>query len=239
MSAPQLVSPPIKIMRWAIDEPTANAAAACPLQMLRKVPAGQFVGTNFDTQTWNNRVIQPAIWKGIARSAPQQIIAQFQNGYYTQALALVVSWGGMARRSKDIYRERKPEFIQQIDRILRGCAKSIEESESIEHSWKALTGHEDEQLGWSEVMASKALHFLCRSLGYTHNPPVPIDGAVIRERLWPLFRYSMPLGQNIGDWNGDTFDAYCRYMTGICTWADLRQWTTTQLESTLYEHFSQ
>ncbi len=130
-------------------------------------------------------------------------------------------------------------MIERIERTLGACVKSIQESHSIELSWHVLTGTEEQQLGWSAVMASKAFHFLCRSLGYNHNPPVPIDGAVIRERLWPLFRYSMSSGHHLGNWEGDQFDAYCRYMTAIRTWADQRHWTTVQMEATIYEHFGQ
>jgi hypothetical protein len=122
--------------------------------------------------------------------------------------------------------------IEQINRTLRGCAESIKESESIEDSWVALTS----DLCWSAVMSSKTLHFLCRSLGFEQNPPVPID-SVIRNKVWPAFRDPIPFAQRPEDWQGDSFDAYCRYMTAIATLANKKNWTTTQVETTLFDQF--
>lgn len=176
-------------MHWEIEARTAQAATAHPLLIERAVPAPQFPGCCTSTQIWNDRVVQPATWKdGPLWSSPDEIIKQFRDGRYTQALALVVSWGGMGRRSKDIYGEPKPETIEQIERPLRDCAQSIQRSQSIAESWRALTG----QLGWSAVITSKTLHFLCRSLGFEQDPPAAIDGRVIRQRVWPVFRDSIP-----------------------------------------------
>ena len=86
-------------------------------------------------------------------------------------------------------------------------------------------------------MASKTLYFLCRGLfglGY-QDPPVPIDGAVIRGYVWPGFRIGIPPAQRPQDWSGDSFVAYCRYMTAIIEWAQLRSWTTTQVQATIFE----
>jgi len=145
---------------------------------------------------------------------------------------MVVSWGGMGRQSKNIYGERKIETIWQIERTLQDATESIQASHSIEASWKMLSASEG--LGWSAVMASKTLHFLCKSLGFEQNPPVPIDGAVIRNTLWPAFRNSIRSAQP-DDWEGNSFQAYCRYMTAIMTWANQRNWTTTQMETTIFD----
>jgi hypothetical protein len=225
-------------MHWANDERTGQAATAYPLPIEHDSPALQFRGCRTSTETWNDRVIQPSAWPdGPLWSSPDQIIKQFADERYTQALALVVSWGGMGRRSKDIYGERKRESIEQIDRTLRCCAQSIQTSQSITDSWRMLTGSEDGQLGWSAVMTSKTLHFLCRSLGFQQDPPVAIDGSVIRQRVWPAFRNSIPLGQRPGNWEGNTFEAYGRYMTAILTWAARWNWTTTEMEATIFEKF--
>src|SRR5262249_34784761 len=113
----------------------------------------------------------------------------------------------------------------------------IEESNSIESSWQSLTGTNEGELHWSEVMASKTLHFLCRALGFEKNPPVPLDGEVIRGRVWPVFRYAVSSEHRPNDWQDATFVAFCRYMTAIRTWADLRVWTTTEMEATIWDHF--
>ena len=130
------------------------------------------------------------------------------------------------------------DTIEQIDRTLRSCAENIRESHSIADSWRSLTGPGERELGWSAVMTSKTLHFLCRSLGFAHDPPVAIDGAVIRQRVWPAFRNSLPANRRPGDWEGNSCDAYCRYMSAILTWASRRNWTTTQIEVTIFKRFS-
>jgi hypothetical protein len=118
---------------------------------------------------------------------------------------------------------------------LEKCANSILASTSITPSWEILTGGTNGQLGWTAVMASKALHFLCRSLGFERNPPVAIDGERIRDHVWPAFRDCLPVLNRPSDWEGNTFEAYYRYMTAIRTWANHKGWSTTQVESTLFE----
>jgi len=141
----------------------------------------------------------------------------------------------MGRRSKDIYGQRTSETIEQIERTLGDSARSIQASQSIEDSWKMLT--EMEGLRWSAVMASKTLHFLCRSLGFEQNPPVALDNAVIRRKCWVRFYYSIAGVPHPDDWQGNSFTAYCRYMTAIITWANQRNWTTTQMEATIFREF--
>lgn len=110
---------------------------------------------------------------------------------------------------------------------------SIRESLSIEDSWGMLTGRKPGQLGWSSVMASKTLTFLCRSLGFEQNPPVPIDRERIRKNVWPIWRNSVPFTLRPLDWEADSLEAYGRYMTAILTWGEQKHWTTAQIEATL------
>lgn len=168
-------------------------------------------------------------------SSPAQIIRQFQDGRYTQALALVVSWGTMWRTSGSIWGRRPPELIEGV---LRNCATSIQKSNSIATAWQMLAGREEAQLGWSDVLTSKTLHFLCRSLGFERNAPVPIDGKIIVQRVWPEFRrHSRELRPEKWHATDNGFEAYNRYMTAIRSWADQLQWTTTQTEQTIYLMF--
>jgi len=225
-------------MHWNLDQRTEDAASAHELPIRRGNPARQFEGCLTDATTWNDRVVQPAHWpNGLLWSSPDQILTFFRDGHYTLGLAMVVSWGGMGRRSWDIYRGRSPEFIGQIEGTLQSCAQSIKASESIETSWLTLTGGNDGQLDWSAVMASKALHFLCRSLGFTQDPPAVIDNKVMRERVWPVFRDSIPRHQRPGAWGGNGFEAYSRYMTAILTWAAKRRWSTIEMESTIFDQY--
>jgi hypothetical protein len=226
----------LSLLQWSMDERTAHAASKCSLIRADMPAAKQFDGRPTSAQTWNDRVVQPATWNGESLiSSPDEIIEQFQAGRYTQALVLVVSWGRMGRTSPHIYGTRSLDRIEQIERTLGECEKSIQKSRSIADSWEVLTGRNDDQLRWSSVIASKTLHFLCRSVGFKQNPPVPIDSKMIRERAWPIFKESVPVDQFPDDWEGNSFVAYGRYMTAILTWATQKHWTTTQVEATIVD----
>jgi hypothetical protein len=150
----------LPLLRWGLDERTAQAASKYPLVRPDTPAAKQFEGRPTSAQTWNDRVVQPATWKdGPLISSPDQIIEQFQSRRYTQALVLVVSWGRMGRTSPHIYGTRSLEKIEQIERTLGECEKSVQESRSIADSWEVLTGRKADQLGWSSVITSKTLHF--------------------------------------------------------------------------------
>lgn len=217
-------------MHWKIDDATSQAATKYPIPIRHGLPIGPFNGRNFDTRNWNHRVIQPATWHGLMRSDPDQIIQQFRNQRYTQGLAMVVSWGTMWRQPDAVWGDRK---LETIESVLHDCADSIRESESIAVPWSMLRS----QLWWTSVLISKTLHFLCVSLGFDHDPPVPIDGAVIRQRVWPAFRDSIPFAQRPGSWDGDTFEAYGRYMTAILEWAKQKHWSTAEVERTISLEF--
>lgn len=222
------------VLQWNLDEQTKKAAMACPLLSAYQHPVAQFAGCSTHTATWANRVVQPSSWgtRPIV-SSPSEIMTQFRNRCYTQGLALVVSWGGMGRTSQYIYGDQGIETIRKIESRLIDCAESISESCSISNSWQTLTGIGDGQLAWSEVMTSKTLHFLGRSLGFEQNAPVALDGGRIRKRIWPLFSGSLALNKRPNDWEGRSFQAYSRYMTAVLTWAQQKGWTTSQTEATL------
>jgi hypothetical protein len=222
------------LIQWRLDPQTEQAARDYPIVIQANLPKPQFEGYDTNAKTWNDRVTQPAEWPtDQLKSCPNQIITFLKSERYTQGLAMVVSWGGMGRRSKDIYGQPRGEKIKKIEQTLRECAERIQLSQSIAEPWMVLTG----QLGWSAVLTSKTLHFLCRSLGFEQNPPVAIDNACIREKVWPAFRDGIPDAQRPGNWEGNTFEAYCRYMTAIITWSKLRDWTTTQMEATIFFEF--
>lgn len=114
---------------------------------------------------------------------------------------------------------------------------TIKQTESIEGAWQILTGSGTEELDWSAVMSSKFLHFLCRSMGFEQNPPVPIDNAVMRNRVWPVFKKTCAKNSRPKGWRGDSFEAYCRYMSAVVAWSEIRNWSTTQLECSLFSKF--
>jgi hypothetical protein len=221
----------VKDMNWDIDAPTQAAASNYPVQMAAVIPADQYPGRTFNSINWNHRVLQRDYWpQGAIVSSPQQIILTFQRQQYLQALALVVSWGTMWRRAGAIYGNNS---LQNIQNTLAQCAESILATQSIAQAWMVLTHN----LGWSAVITSKTLHFLCRALGFNHDPPVAIDNKVIRNRVWPVFCNGIPVGQRPQNWGGDAFGAYSRYMTAILEWSQVRNWTTTQLEVTLFDEY--
>jgi hypothetical protein len=117
--------------------------------------------------------------------------------------------GALCGVNPTIWGDRKFETIESA---LRDCAESIRKSESIADSWTVL----HDRLSWTAVLISKTLHFLCLSLGVDRDPPVPIDGAVIRHRVWPAFRDAIPFHERPENWEGNTFAAYSRYIARSC-----------------------
>jgi|SRR5690242_4138607 len=219
---------------WRMDAPTVHAASTYPLVIKAKVPAFQYPGCGFDPRSWNKYVVQPAAWpRGASTCSPKQIINEFQKRHFTQAVAMVACWGGMQRQAPAIWGSRTAQYLHNIEQTLSNCADSITQSGSIQDAWKKLTG----ALMWSAVITSKTLHFLARSLGFQQNPPVAIDGARIREKAWPAFRQLIPWNQCPQDWSGDSFEAYCRYTTAIITWSNHRNWTTTEMEATIFAEY--
>lgn len=192
------ISPPdSRQLLWRIDTRTEEAALRYPIQIKAATPAWQFgedgVDCGFHTASWNNRVVQPAQWPSDpVKCSPGQIMAEFQRSHYTQALAMIACWGLMWRQPKAIWGERK---VESIEETLKACARSIQETNSIETAWTVLTGSQEGQLGWTAVITSKTLHFLCRSMGFEENPPAAIDGRVIRDAVWPAFRDSIPVNE--------------------------------------------
>jgi hypothetical protein len=222
-------------MNWQIDNQTQQAATNNPLPIRAMAPTPQFAGRHFNPPKWNNRVMQPANWpQGFLVSSPQTIINEFQNQRYLQGLALVVSWGTMWRRPAAIWGQRP---LYTIHMAMQNCAQSIQNAQSIDHAWSILTGNQQGQLGWSSVITSKTLHFLCRSLGFVQDPPVAIDNAVILNRVWPAFIAPINRVQRPANWRGNALGAYLRYMTAILTWANQRQWTTTDMEATIFDEY--
>ena len=172
----------------ALEDRQADSRSGNQVSVSHKAPDASrtIQGRRFVVSNWNHRVLQPADSEGVSRSDPEEIIRQFGKQKYTQALALVVSWGTMWRQPNAVWGNRE---LGKIDSLLRECSESIRQSESIEESWRELVNH----LGWSSVLISKTLHFLCLSLGFKHDPPVPIDGDVIRGKVWPVFIHPVPL----------------------------------------------
>mgnify|MGYP001468149304 CR=1 FL=1 len=171
---------------------------------------------------------------GVIISSPENIIHCFNAGHYAGGVCLVSSWGTMGRTMP---LRRGPAII---NRHLIAAVESIKETSSAEDAWGILTGDvDDESLHWTDTMASKVLHFLCRAIFPADNDhPVPIDGAVIVNTVWPQWAAHAHLTivqQRPLKWRSNrSWAAYNRYMTAIRHCAASLGWSTIQFESTLF-----
>ncbi len=221
-----------RTMIWHQDEQTAHVAMQFPFAIYQEEPARQTLGRNFNPDNWNQHVIDQAWPVGPLQANPDVIIGLFQAEHYLEALAMTVCWGGM-RGHAPIYRDREPHVIQDA---LQDCARSIQETNQAQHAWLILTGDQPPHLHWSAVLASKTLHFLCRAIApEDQSPPVPRDGAVSLGYTWPGWIAQVPPDFRPPNWQGNTFEAYNRYMTAILVWAEQRHWTTTEIEATIFD----
>jgi hypothetical protein len=219
-------------LQWSADLITQRAARNYPLPLLAKTPAPQYAGHTFRANSWRHRILKSDDFLAdpITCSAPE-IIRHFQAGQDLAGLALVVSWGGMARASRYIYDRYS---LQDIRNALVECRRSINENKKIEDAWHILT----RDLEWSAVISSKTLHFVCRSLGCNSNPPAAIDNAVMLSKVWPAFKQQPPKSLRLESWAGKPFENYNRYMTFILELATARDWTTTEVETTLFAEYA-
>jgi hypothetical protein len=216
-------------MNWPIDTATQTAARNFPLPIHSSQPAPQYGGHSTYAATWQHRLLpgQRFLAGSSLFCSPTQIIAEFTAGNYLQGLALVISWGGMGRTQRYVYRQHN---LQHVHNTLVQCEQSIHQTNSIQGSWILLANG----LSWTPVITSKTLHFFCRALGHQQDPPVPIDNKVILNKVWPRFHNGIPQVHRPLNWKGNSFAHYCRYMTAVLVWANRKKWTTTQLEPTIF-----
>jgi hypothetical protein len=225
---------------WQLDELTATWTRRLPIAEDITI-SSQFSGREMDVKLWQSYISDHSypdfcyMANDKLLCSPENIIQCFAKGHMIQGLALTVAWGGMARTRRKIY----ASGTQAIDDQLQECARLISDSNSLETAWKRLIGN----LGWSDVISSKTLHFLCRSLGYDENPGVAIDTAVVLNEFGyyydDMVRRAGGNPKALGCWRDrssleGSWAAYNRYMTAICCWADMQGWTTTQVEATLF-----
>ena len=236
----------MKRIDWRYDGTTAYWANQILLPITLPVQP-QYNGLDYRLrkETWKKHILSPDFpeychYPNQPESllcSPENIIRCFQDHLVLEALVLVVAWGRMTRSKIKIY--QKPRQI--IDKTLLECLHSTGEKDSVEDAWKLLV----KRLGWGDVITSKCLHFLARSLGYGTNSPVPIDNKVIHREVWPTFKKLVSKHRSSSDctmpyaWgdNSTSWAGYNRYMTAINCWADAKGWTTTQVESTIFQEY--
>jgi hypothetical protein len=234
MSEPEHLGKRSKRMHWDLDQNTLTTANKFPLNIHFSTPVNQFGGYPFNPQNLENRILRRNQWPLCQPiSSPENIIIAFRQHSYLEGLAMVVIWGQMRRTVRYIYGSN----LQDINYWLCKSNESIQKTESITEAWNNLTV----KLNWTSVITSKVLHFICRSLGFEEDPPVPIDNWIIRNRVWTDWQDSLKKSNEdiirLKNWNQNSLGAYQRYMTAIITWAARRKWTTTQMESTLFAQY--
>jgi hypothetical protein len=220
-------------------DPDTEYWASTVILSMPDTPTKQYPGHQMYGSTWSKYIIKthfPSMVRGSQAAylmcSPGNIIACFQQQHMLEGLALVVAWGGMVRTARKIYREDLPK----VEQTLLTSVNLVKESKSIRDAWGLLVG----TLGWSNVMTSKYLHFLARSLGFSTNPPVALDNQIVLNKVWPAF-HSAILSHRLYtqrkspySWGDGSWEAYNRYMTVINCWASQNGWTTTELENTLF-----
>lgn len=235
-----------KKLDWETD--SASEKWAAQIALLRELPwavQDDGAGSELVADTWLKHLdgsqfpdrCRSKVNRGYLLPSPENIMHCFATGDVLAGLALVIGWGGMTRTKNRIY-SRNPADIRDS---LKRCQELICAENSIRGAWCELTGN----LGWTAVMTSKTLHFLCRSLGYTANPPVPIDNKVILRRVWPVFMFlGRSCGAHIGGrepctWmnSEDSWSGFMRYMSVIRCWAEKHRVCTTGIECTLFGLF--
>ena len=122
-----------------------------------------------------------------------------------------------------------------IDSALSRAFAGLQEEQSLEAIWNLL----GEELSWSAVMRSHCLHLMARAAGWQGRVPMPLDTTMSRNWLWPQFRQAardscLPLPAVI---HHDDWSHYNRYMTAMVAWAEVLNWTCTELEGALWSHF--
>ncbi len=228
---------------WVYDFDTSFWAKRIQL-IQSSTPGKQYDGLDYRMweETWRKYILKagfPSYCRYVGQpgyflASPKNIISCFKEEKVLQALALVVAWGRMVRTKNMIY----SRSLEEIEETLLDCIKYIKTEENTKSAWHLL----NKKFNWSPVITSKCLHFLTRSLGYEENPPVPIDNKVILEKVWLEFENrirshsssdTVPLP---GRWRsiGSSWSTYNRYMTAINCWSEIKGWTTTEVENTLF-----
>ncbi|MFC2042957.1 hypothetical protein ACFLUA_02255 [Chloroflexota bacterium] len=232
---------------WQYDETTEYWAKKLLLPIKSMHPIPQYDGMDYRLweDTWKKHILKDSFPEYCQYPNEEEsllcsqsnIIHCFRDQKLLEGLVLTVAWGRMTRSKGKIYQKSN----QMIEETLYNCLVLIEKTNSIKGSWNLLIN----RLNWSYVITSKCLHFLSRSLDYSTNPPVPIDNKVIINNVWPKFKEMVNNNFTLGIdsfpekwWDYDnSWSSYNRYITAINCWASTKGWTTTELESTIFDEY--
>ncbi|MCC6549661.1 MAG: hypothetical protein IT279_06285 [Ignavibacteriaceae bacterium] len=207
-------------MNWTINEQITTIAGKISVDLADANP-NQYPGDLINTNLWKNFTLSRNFPPELVVCSPANIIKCFQDDLFLEGLILTINWGKMNKTVEKIFNKD----IRTIDECLTKCKKDIAANMSINNSWAWLI----DELGWTNVMASKVLHFLCRSFDYT-NVPAPIDRAQIIKKFIPrlgafLQEKRTLLGieehqiNELLDWSGYSLTSFLKYMNFILTWS--------------------
>ena len=226
------------VLNWPINENAQYWANRLVINV-DGAPNEQYGGHDINQNLWKNFTINRTFPEDRLLCSPENIIKCFQQDKFLEALILTINWGVMSGTVETIFKQP----IEAINTAIGNCKISIQDSHRprIENSWKTLTN----ELGWTNVMSSKLLHFLIRSMGYTSNCPVPIDGAVMVKKVWRAYKMRIldlitqegPHHDLPCRWNGNNFNNYISYMTTIINWAAYYGISTTELEIKIFRKY--
>lgn len=206
-------------MIWTINEQIVAIAERIFVDLADADP-NQYSGDLINTNLWKNFTLNRNFPPELVVCSPANIIKCFQDDLFLEGLILTINWGIMSGTVETIYQQD----IETIHGCIKRCKKDIQDHNSINNSWSWLTT----ELGWTNVMASKVLHFLCRSLNFT-KVPVPIDNAQILNRFLRILRKFLNINKerlninkreinNLLNWGQNqnrSYICYLRYMNFI------------------------
>lgn len=223
------------MLNWQIDE-SAQFWANILVIDIEGADAHQYAGHEININLWKNLTLSRTFPNDSIVCSPENIMKCFQKDMFLEGLILTINWGGMSGTIESIYKQP----LEDIHNNIGSCKKSILETNSIEKSWNLLTV----ELSWTNVMSSKLLHFLTRSLDYT-NVPVPIDRAHIIGKIAKAYRGKIKEirnnypGESIPKtWGSSGYPNYISYMNTIIKWAEHYHISTTELESRIFNKYS-
>lgn len=206
-----------------------------PKNLLKKP---QFDGCICDCHPAIYKLLEDAPRDNRFDTSPKSIIESLINDHYLDFIVKVGVWGGMIpgplgapfKMIFNVNWKQQPSDcrIEGIKKAVGKVLSKASKNSNLKDSWAVFT----EELEWSSVMSSKVLHFIYKAKGFDANLPVPVDNAMCRKWLWPQFQKAV--GSKLGSINGDSYNAYCRYLSSIKAWSDVYNWTMSEVECSLF-----
>ena len=236
----------MKTLNWEVDPTFSALSKKIVLKPFESV-AEQFAGDIGEVRHyWTGLVDEP-----LGENLDYRIESILSSAKHEDWLLFVLQvgiWGQMipgthARPYRKIYdcSTQEPvskERLHQIKKCLANAMSQLIDNQPLEVVWQGF-----EKVNWSDVMISKCLHFMCRTLEYRGAIVVPIDNAMVQNTLWVAFKKFV--GDNNQNWPrparvvGQGYIGYQRYFTAMHEWSEKLGISNSQLEFNLFHAFRQ